>query len=99
MVCLPYWNISLYGKDQKQITAKDGFSMPLQIRFLRIQMVYLFCKRHSYNGEGGLYTIDEDGKVTDFLEKNNIQQQGIETVSEDSEGNIIFSGLDGFICF
>ena len=93
--------ISVYnGKDQKQITAKDGFSMPTANKIFEDSNGLIYsAMRHPYNGSGGLYTIDEDGKVTDFLEKNNIQQQGIETVSEDSEGNIIFSGLMGLYVF
>ena len=93
--------ISVYdGKDQKQITAKDGLAdAAVNMVFEDSKGIIYSASRHSYNGGGGLYTIDEDGKVTNFLEKNNIQQHGIETVAEDSEGNIIFSGWMGLYVF
>ena len=60
--------ISVYdGKDQKQITVKDGLAdVSLNMVFEDSKGIIYSASRHSYNGGGGLYTIDEDGKVTKF---------------------------------
>ena len=55
--------------------------------------------RHSYTGYGGLFIIDENYKVINFLKKHGIQEQGIEDVNEDESGNLIFSGWMGLYIY
>ena len=55
--------------------------------------------RHSYTGFGGLFIIDENYEVINFLKTHGIQEQGIEDIKEDESGNLIFAGWMGLYIY
>ena len=88
------------GNEYKSIGAQDSLP-PLAVNkiFEDSKGTIFAALRHSYTGYGGLFTIDENYQVYDFLKDHRIPPQGIETITEDDNGNLIFAGWMGLYIY